>query len=73
MQLRYADDENMHQCASCGRSDCRDTYHRIYTRYHERLTQLLAQPEADPQEIWFMMFMISALGRRSEMMKEKAS
>jgi len=37
-----------HQCSSCGKPDCCDVYQKVYTQHLQHLTQLLAQPEADP-------------------------
>jgi hypothetical protein len=66
-------DIHTYRCSSCGKPGCCDVYHKQYTRYHERLTQLLAQPEVDPQEVWFLMFLISALDRRFHVIQENAS
>ena len=66
-------DIHTYRCSSCGQPHCCDVYHKQYTRYHERLTQLLAQPEVDPQEVTFLMFLISALDRRFHVIQENAS
>ena len=62
-----------HQCSSCGKPDCCDVYHKVYTQHLQHLTQLLAQPEADPDEIWMLMFAISALDRRFHVIQENVS
>jgi hypothetical protein len=66
-------DIHTYRCSSCGSSDCRDPYHRVYTQQLNQLTQLLAQPEADPHEIWMRMFAIYALDKRFHVMQENVS
>ena len=60
-------------CACCGKDLSRELINHTAARYQKELNELLSQPNPDRARIAFLTLLISALGRRSEMMKEKAS
>ena len=60
-------------CARCGRDLSREVINRTASRYEQELNELLSQPNPDRARVAFLTLLIAVLGRRSEMMKEKAS
>ncbi len=60
-------------CACCGKDLSREIINRTAARYEQELNELLSQPNPDRARIAFLTLLISALGRRSARMKEKAS
>ena len=58
------------QCSCCGKTICRDTAHRAFTRYHQELCQLLSQPEVDYQRLSFLVFLIGTLDKKFHVLQE---
>ena len=60
-------------CACCGKDLGREVVNSTAARYQQELNELLSQPNPDRARVAFLTLLIAVLGRRSEMMKEKAS